>query len=231
MIKKFFIYFITKVRNDNIEIGNFSNLDILRIFISRFLSLLRGFIFLSFRIKRPKLFFLGCKSKLIGFEKMKFGKSITIGQNVKISTIGSEGFIFGNNFTIRDFSIIDSFGSIKKESGKLVIGDNVGISEFCYFAVRGDISIGDNVIFGPGVKIFSENHSFKLFEKVFRLQEEIRNKVVIGNNVWIGSNSIILPGVTIEDNAVIAAGSVVNKNINNGTLNGGIPAKQIKTLN
>ena len=120
---------------------------------------------------------------------------------------------------------------IKKESGKLVIGDNVGISEFCYFAVRGDISIGDNVIFGPGVKIFSENHSFKLFEKVFRLQEEIRNKVVIGNNDWIGSNSIILPGVTIEDNAVIAAGSVVNKNINNGTLNGGIPAKQIKTLN
>jgi acetyltransferase-like isoleucine patch superfamily enzyme len=211
MIKKVFIFFIKKVRNENIEIGNFSNLDILRIFITRFLSLLRGVIFLSFRFKKPKLFFLGSKSKLIGFEKINIGKSITIGQSVKISSIGSEGFFFGNNFTIRDFSIIDSFGSIKKESGKLVIGDNV--------------------IFGPGVKIFSENHSFKLFEKVFRLQDEIRNKVIIGNNVWIGSNSIILPGVTIEDNAVIAAGSVVNKNINTGTLHGGIPAKQIKILN
>lgn len=231
MIKKLFIFFIKKVRNENIEIGNFSNLDILRIFFTRFFCLLRGVIFLSFRFKKPKLFFLGSKSKLIGFEKINIGKSTTIGQSVKISSIGSEGFFFGNNFTIRDFSIIDSFGSIKKESGKLVIGDNVGISEFCYFAVRGDISIGDNVIFGPGVKIFSENHSFKLFEKVFRLQEEIRNKVIIGNNVWIGSNSIILPGVTIEDNVVIAAGSVVNKNINNGTLHGGIPAKQIKILN
>ncbi len=230
MIKKVFIFFVKKIRNETLEIGNFSNLDFLRISISRFINLLRGNIFLFSRLKRPKLFFLGHNSKLIGSEKMNFGKSITVGQNVKISTIGSEGFYFGHNFTIRNFSIIDSFGSIKKESGKLVIGDNVGVSEFCYFAVRGNISIGDNVIFGPGVKIFSENHSFKLFEKVFRLQEEIRNEVIIGNNVWIGSNTIILPGVTIEDNAVIAAGSVVNKNINNGTLHGGIPAKQIKTL-
>jgi len=231
MIKRLLFFIVKKIRNENIEIGNFSNFDMLRIFLSRFIKLIRGNIFLVVRFKKPRFFFVGRKVILIGAEKMTFGKSMTIGNNVKISSIGSQAYYFGNNFSIRDFSIIDSFGSLKNESGKLVIGDNVGISEFCYFAVRGDISIGDNVIFGPGVKIFTENHSFKLLEKVFRLQEEIRNKVTIGNNVWIGSNAIILPGVKIEDNAVIAAGSVVNKNIVTGTLHGGIPAKKIKTLN
>ena len=231
MIKRILFFIVKKIRNEYIEVGNFSNSDILRIFLSRFIMLIRGITFLVIRFKKPRFFFVGSKVILIGVEKMTFGKSMTIGNNVKISSIGSQGYYFGNNFSIRDFSIIDSFGSLKNESCKLVIGDNVGISEYCYFAVRGDISIGDNVIFGPGVKIFTENHSFKLFEKVFRLQKEIRNKVIIGNNVWIGSNAIILPGVTIEDNAVIAAGSVVNKNITTGTLHGGIPAKKIKILN
>ena len=231
MIKKIVIYFVKKIRNEKINIGDFSNLDLIRIISTRSIKLLRGMIYLLLRFQKPNIFFLGYNSKLFGIEKITFGKSISIGKNVKISSIGSKGFYFGNNFSIRDFSIIDSFGSIKKESGKLIIGDNVGISEFCYFAIRGDVYIGDNVIFGPGVKVFTENHSFKLFDKHFRLQDEVRKNVVIGNNVWIGSNSIILPGVTIEDNAVIAAGSVVNKNINQGTLYGGIPAKQIKTLN
>ena len=136
-----------------------------------------------------------------------------------------------SSFVLADLSNSIDFHVVPNEFRRKYKPSRTNVCSFIVGKNKGDISIGDNVIFGPGVKIFSENHSFKLFEKVFRLQEEIRNKVVIGNNVWIGSNSIILPGVTIEDNAVIAAGSVVNKNINNGTLNGGIPAKQIKTLN
>lgn len=225
------IFLVKKIRNERLEIGNFSNLDIIRIILFRIITLIRGNLFLFFRFKKPKYFFLGTKSNIVGIEKIKFCKSITIGNSVKISSIGSYGFEFGKNFTIRDYSIIDSFGSIRRESGKLLVGDNVGISEFCYFAIRGNISIGDNVIFGPGVKIFTENHSFKLSDKLFRLQSEIRNDIKIGNNVWIGSNSIILPGVTIEDNVVIAAGSVVNKNIKRDSLYGGIPAKLIKNLN
>jgi acetyltransferase-like isoleucine patch superfamily enzyme len=231
MIKNILNIIVKKIRNEKIQIGNFSNLDFLRISFARFFKLIRGIVFLLIRFKKPKYFFLSRKSKLVGIEKMKFGYSISIGENVKISSVGSKAFYFGNNFSIRDYSIIDAFGSIKKESGELVIGDNVGISEFCYFAIRGDLFIGNNVIFGPGVKIFTENHSFKLSEINFRLQDEERKSVTIGNNVWIGANSIILPGVTIEDNVVIAAGSVVNKNISNGTLHAGVPARKIKNLN
>ena len=230
-MRKILIYLVQKIRNEQVEIGYFTNNDILRILISRFFQLINGFFYFLIRLKKPKLIFLGTKVKLIGLEKLKFSNSTSISSNVKISSIGSLGLYFGNNFSIRDYSIIDSFGSIKKESGTLKIGNNVGISEFCYFAIRGNIFIGDNVIFGPGVKIFTENHSFNIANGNFRLQDEIRNDVVIGNNVWIGANVVLLPGVIIEDNVVIAAGSVVSKNVPSGSLYGGIPAKLLKNLN
>lgn len=230
-MKFLLLYCVQKIRKEKLEVGNFTNTDILRILFFRGINLLNGILYYILRFKMPKLIFLGKNSKLIGLEKIKFSNSTTISSNVKISSIGSIGFNFGTNFSIRDYSIIDSFGSIKKESGKLIVGNNVGISEFCYFAIRGNIFIGDNVIIGPGVKIFTENHSYDNKDQFFRLQNEIRNDVIIGNNVWIGSNVILLPGVIIEDNVIIAAGSVVNKNVPTGTIYGGIPAKYLKTIN
>jgi acetyltransferase-like isoleucine patch superfamily enzyme len=231
MLKKYLKYFVKNIRKENLEIGNFSNIDITRIFISRFFNFLHGVCFFLIRFKKPKFLFLGSNVKIIGLEKIKFSNTTTIHSNVKISSIGSLGLSFGSNFSIRSYSIIDSFGSIKKESGILKIGNNVGISEFCYFSIRGNIFIGDNVIFGPGVKIFTENHSFKINNEYFRLQDEIRNDVIIGNNVWVGSNVVLLPGIIIEDNVVIAAGSVVNKNVPKGTLYAGNPANFLKNLN
>lgn len=231
MLRKILIYFVKNIRNENLEIGIFSNRDILRIIFSRGVMFLRGLFFLLRNFKKFNWFFIGSHSKLIGFEKMIFGKTVSIGSRVKVSAIGSPKFVFGNNFSIRDYSIIESFGSIKKESGILKIGNNVGISENCYFAIRGNLFIGDDVIFGPDVKIFTENHSFQLCDIKFRNQSEVRKNVVIGNNVWIGSNVTLLPGVIIEDNVVIAAGSVVNRNLLNGSLYGGVPAKLLKKLN
>lgn len=230
-MKFLLLYCVQKIRNEKLEIGDFTNKDIMRIFLFRSFKLLNGFFFYLLRLKKPILIFLGNNTKLIGLDKIKFSNATTISSNVKISSIGSKGFQFGINFSIREYSIIDSFGSIKKESGNLIIGNNVGISEFCYFAVRGNIFIGNNVIIGPGVKIFTENHSFDDTTQFFRLQNEIRKDVIIGNNVWIGSNAIILPGVIIEDNVVIAAGSVVNINVPTGTIYGGVPAKYLKTIN
>lgn len=231
MLRSLLMFFVEKIRNEKLEIGYFSDIDILRIFSSRFLSLIRGVFLLMLYFKKISWFFIGRQTRIIGFEKMKFGNTISIGSRVKISSIGSENFIFGNNFSIRDYSIIDSFGSIKKESGVLNIGNNVGISENCFFAIRGNLIIGDDVIIGPGVKIFTENHSFELNETKFRCQNEIRKDVIIGNNVWIGSNVTILPGVKIEDNVVIAASSVVNIDLLSGSLYGGVPAKLLKKIN
>lgn len=231
MINRLLNYFVKKIRNEDLEIGNFSNIDILRIFFFRSVNLLRGNIYLLFHLKRVNWFFLGSNSKFIGFEKMYFGNTVSIGSRVKISALGSSKYIFGNNFSIRDYSVIESFGSIKKESGILKIGNNVGVSENCLFAIRGNLYLGNDVIIGPGVKIFTENHSFEMNGSAFRIQNEIRKDVFIGNNVWIGSNVTILPGIHVEDNVVIAAGAVVNKDLVSGSLYGGIPVKLLKKLN
>jgi acetyltransferase-like isoleucine patch superfamily enzyme len=221
---------VVRLRGENFQIDKFSNKDILRIFLSRFYMFFRGLLRINLLTLRKGFFFLGRRVSLVGIEKISFGKTITVGNNVKISTIGASSFSIGDNFTLRDGSIIDSFGSLKLKSGSLIIGNNVGISEYVYIAVRGNIVIGNDVIIGPSVKIFSENHSFLVDSKPFRLQEEQRDEVSIGNNVWIGANVVILPGVIIGDNTVIAAGAVVTKSFESNVLLAGSPARIIRNL-
>jgi acetyltransferase-like isoleucine patch superfamily enzyme len=221
---------IQKIRGENIELGYFSNRDLLRIAADKTICLIRGLIFINLPFFARGFFFLGYGSILKGSEKIKFNSSATIGSRVKISSIGSQKFEFGKNFSVRDYSIIDSYGSIKMESGFLKVGNNVGISEQCYISIRGNLIIGDDVIIGPGVKIFTENHSIELNHLPYRLQTEVRKEVIIGNNVWIGASSVILPGVCIGNNVVIAAGAVVNKNVEDNTLVGGVPVKFIKMI-
>jgi acetyltransferase-like isoleucine patch superfamily enzyme len=111
----------------------------------------------------------------------------------------------------------------------LEIGDNVGIAQNCFIQVRGKVIIKNNVIFGPGVYVFSENHNFDNPDLPVVVQGETRKGVVIEEGVWIGSRATILDGVTIGMNSIIAAGSVVNKDIPPYSIAGGIPAKIIKS--
>lgn len=91
------------------------------------------------------------------------------------------------------------------------------------------IKIGDHVTITKGVNFITHDGGVW----VFRNEEkniDIFGKIVIGNNVFIGLNSLILPGVTIGNNVVIAAGSIITKNIESNTVVGGNPAKKIKTI-
>ena len=88
----------------------------------------------------------------------------------------------------------------------------------------GGIELGDNVQIGPHVTIVTDNHDFKN-RYVLRCR-----KVVIGNNVWIGAGVSVMPGVHIGDNAVVAGGAVVTKDVPDGAIVGGNPAKVIRQL-
>jgi len=230
MLRNIIVRSVKLIREEELEIGLFSSRDLLRIVFDRIFNLIRGTLLITCRKLKGGWFFVGSNCTIRGLEKMTFSNSLSIGSHVKISSIGSRGFTFGKNFSIKDYSVIDSFGSLKKESGQLTVGNNVGISEYCYFGIRGNLTIMDNVIIGPNVKIFTENHSTELNDIPFRLQNEVRQDVQVGNNVWIGAGSIILPGVRISDNVVVAAGSVVNKNVESFTIVGGVPVKVIKNL-
>ena len=106
------------------------------------------------------------------------------------------------------------------------IGKNVFFNCGCSFQDRGGITIGDNVFLGMNVTISTLNHGFDLEHR----STTYPSKVVIGNNVWIGSGANILGGITIGDNSIIAAGALVNKNVPSNVIVGGVPAKIIKNL-
>uniref|UniRef100_UPI00366E5B9B acyltransferase n=1 Tax=Acinetobacter junii TaxID=40215 RepID=UPI00366E5B9B len=110
----------------------------------------------------------------------------------------------------------------------LVLGDDVDLATGVLITTDGGVSIGDRTLVGYGTKILSSNHNVpKLPNRIFD-SGHTKAPVVIKNDVWLGANCIILPGVTIGEGAIIAAGSVVTKNVPANVFVGGIPAKIIK---
>ncbi|HJA40387.1 MAG TPA: sugar O-acetyltransferase [Firmicutes bacterium] len=106
------------------------------------------------------------------------------------------------------------------------IGKDVFINACCCFQDQGGIQIGDGTLIGHQVVLATLNHDFDPKKR----KDIIPAPIQIGENVWIGSNSVIVGGVTIGDNAIIAAGSVVTKDVDANTVVGGVPAKFIKLI-
>lgn len=109
----------------------------------------------------------------------------------------------------------------------ITIGKNVFFNSNCSFQDRGGIIIGDGVFIGQNVIISTLNHGINLEDR----NTTYPSKVIIGNNVWIGSGANILPGVSIGENSIIGAGSVVTKDIPANSIAVGVPAKVIKNIN
>ena len=109
----------------------------------------------------------------------------------------------------------------------LVVGENFNMMEGCIidFSHCWHIRIGNNVTLAPRVHILAHDASTKMFLNYTKIKN-----VEIGNNVFIGANSIIMPGVKIGDNVVIGAGSLVIKDIASNSLCVGNPAKKVSTL-
>jgi acetyltransferase-like isoleucine patch superfamily enzyme len=106
------------------------------------------------------------------------------------------------------------------------LGKNVFINHACTFLDLGGITIEDNVQVGPKVNLITENHPLNPSER----KSLILKSILIKRNAWIGAAATILPGVTVGENAVVAAGAVVSKDVQANTIVGGIPAKIIKTI-
>ena len=97
--------------------------------------------------------------------------------------------------------------------GKVILGDNVFFNNFCTVCALNEIRIGDGTIFGENVKIYDHNHKYMDPSIPIKKQGYTSAPIHIGKHCWIGSNVIILKGVTIGDNCVIGAGCVIYKDI------------------
>ncbi len=206
-----------------------TNGDLLQVVAQRLVQLIRG-IFFKLRIKSSVgMIFLGKQVQVAHSKYIETGKTLILGDNVKINALSKSGIIFGNNVTIQNNTIIECTGVINELGEGLIVGNNVGIAPNCFFQIRGQVNIGSNVLFGPGVYLFSENHRHNETDMFINEQGTNRIGVNILDGVWIGSRSVILDGVTIGKNSIIAAGSVVTKNVPAYEVWGGTPAKLIKS--
>lgn len=106
------------------------------------------------------------------------------------------------------------------------VGKNVFINACCHFQDQGGITLGDDCLIGHNVVFATLNHFIEPAERASMHPAPI----VLGKKVWVGSNSTILQGVTIGDNSIIAAGSVVTKDVPTNTIVGGVPARILRHL-
>lgn len=106
------------------------------------------------------------------------------------------------------------------------VGENVFINQGCTFMDRGGITIEDKVLFGPKVNLVTINHPVDPDKR----RSTYSKPIYIKKGAWIGINATIMPGVTIGENSIVSAGSVVTKDVQDNVIVGGIPTKVIKEI-
>jgi acetyltransferase-like isoleucine patch superfamily enzyme len=121
-------------------------------------------------------------------------------------------------------------GVTMQRSYGIKIGKNFAVNRGTFIDGKGEVEIGDNVLIGPYVMIASAQHSFDRPDLPIIMQPEKKAKVKIGNDVWVGTHAIILPGVCIGNRVVIGANSVVTHDVEPYSVVVGTPAKKIKDL-
>lgn len=154
--------------------------------------------------------------KKSSLKKLSSSPNSTIGSNMKIGDFCNFSFYpnakkisIGCGFSIRNYCNI-----LVSNDAELHIGNNVFMNNYCSINCLEKIEIGENTLFGEGVKLYDHNHQYSASPE-FRVEHQKFNAapIKIGKNCWIGSNVIVLKGVTIGDNVIIGAGCVIHKDI------------------
>ena len=150
------------------------------------------------------------------------GKHSVIHRSVRMDTPPYRQFCLG------DYSVVESFACINNAVGDVIIGDHTRIG--LHNTIIGPVTIGSHVNLAQGITVTALNHNFENAEKHIDEQGVSTTPVTIEDDVWIGANAVILPGVHIGNHCVVAAGAVVTKDVPPHSLVGGVPAKIMKQI-
>ena len=131
-------------------------------------------------------------------------------------------------FSLGDYSVVESFACINNAVGDVMIGDHTRIG--LHNTIIGPVLIGNHVNLAQGITVTALNHNFEDSEKRIDEQGVSTSTVIIEDDIWIGANAVVLPGVTIGHHSVVAAGAVVTKDVPPHSLVAGVPAKVIKQI-
>jgi acetyltransferase-like isoleucine patch superfamily enzyme len=199
---------------EKMEYENINRLDMISIIINTFIKIIRGFIIKPFFKNSKGLLFVGRGSKITHKHRIVVGKNVKFEQMSEIQGLSRQGLIFGDNVTIGNSTMIRPSSYYGVEIGEgIKIGNNSSIGPLGYIGCAGYIDIGQNVMIGPRVSIFAENHKFNDLTRTIKSQGVVRKGIKIEDNCWIGSGVIILDGVTIGKGSIIGAGTIVSKDI------------------
>ncbi|MXV17394.1 acyltransferase [Hufsiella ginkgonis] len=204
----------------------------------KLISGLLGFIF-SFLESRQSYVFLGEMRKAF-YGAMYSARLKHLGTNPwisrKMTLSGGEYISVGDNFMCLGNLRIGAYSKHNKSTFNptIVIGNGVSINFYCHISCINKIIIGDNVLMASKIFITDHYHG-EIDERAIKISPSLRElvskgPVIIENNVWIGEGVVILPGVTIGENSIIGANSVVTKSFPRNSVIGGIPAKVIRQL-
>ncbi|MGU9939085.1 acyltransferase [Empedobacter brevis] len=164
------------------------------------------------------------KTRLVTNRNLSFKENFKLGNFTTFIIHSTSKGTFGKNIDIRN-----NFNLVLGKKANLRIEDNVFMNNGCSINCLENITIGESTLFGENVRIYDHNHQYdsvKVSHKEFT-----KASVVIGSNCWLGSNCIILKGVTIGDNVIIGAGCVIHKDIPSNSIIVNKQEKIIKTLN
>ena len=182
-----------------------------------------------FQRVRGLIFLIGPSVKIYGRSRLAVGANFVAERGCEINGYASEGILFGNNVTVGSYAIIRPSNIYGGEMGVgLEVGDNSNIGPYAYIGCSGKITIGKNVMMSPRVGLYAENHIFDSTAKPMKEQGVKRDSIIVEDDCWLASNVIILAGVTIGKGSILAAGSVVTKDVPPYTVVAGNPARVIK---
>ena len=163
--------------------------------------------------------------------KIFFGEARIIRQPTRIR--GYSNMSIGQRFTTGQYCRIEAADGVGG-GPTLVIGNDVQINDKCHIAALKNIFIGDNVLIASNVFISDHDHGDTSPENLKKPPVHrplIINPVIIGKNVWIGENAIVLKGVVIGESSIVAAGAVVTRSVPPFSVVAGVPARLIKKVN
>jgi acetyltransferase-like isoleucine patch superfamily enzyme len=209
--------------------SSYSARDLVSVTWVRCFQMIRGGCVKPFLKRSSGLLFIGTHVKVRHGYQLTAGKNLILDDNVSINALSVNGIKLGDHVSIARDSILFCTGVIAQKGTGITIGDRTGIGARAFLAGQGGITIGNDVITGPNIQVFSENHNFSDTSLTIKEQGVTKQAVVIGNNCWLGGGVTILAGVTIGDGCVIAAGAVVTKSMPANSIVVGVPAKLIKS--
>lgn len=131
-------------------------------------------------------------------------------------------------FAIGRKSVVESYSCINNAVGDVIIGDHTRVG--LHNTIIGPVTIGSHVNLAQNIVVTALNHNFADPSLPIDAQGVSTNPVVIADDVWVGANAVILPGVTIGRHAVVAAGAVVTKDVPENCVVAGVPAKIISRI-